>query len=88
MIPIKVLILHYSSYGHVERMAQSVDAGVKESGAEAVIKRVPELVPALRSKFRFKCSVIANNPSVYDLLPSSLRPLAALRAILQLRGKP
>jgi NAD(P)H dehydrogenase (quinone) len=37
MIPIKVLILHYSSYGHVERMAQAVDAGVKESGAEAVI---------------------------------------------------
>jgi NAD(P)H dehydrogenase (quinone) len=37
MIPIKVFILHYSSYGHVERMAQAVDAGVKESGAEAVI---------------------------------------------------
>jgi NAD(P)H dehydrogenase (quinone) len=42
----KVLILYYSSYGHIERMAQAVAEGVREAGAEAVIKRVPELVPA------------------------------------------
>jgi NAD(P)H dehydrogenase (quinone) len=41
----KVLILYYSSYGHIERMAQAVADGVREAGAEAVIKRVPELVP-------------------------------------------
>jgi NAD(P)H dehydrogenase (quinone) len=41
----KVLVLYYSSYGHVERMAQAVAEGVREAGAEAVIKRVPELVP-------------------------------------------
>ena len=41
----KVLILYYSSYGHIERMAQAVAEGVREAGAEAVIKRVPELVP-------------------------------------------
>jgi NAD(P)H dehydrogenase (quinone) len=40
----KVLVLYYSSYGHVERMAQAVAEGVREAGAEAVIKRVPELV--------------------------------------------
>ena len=41
----KILILYYSSYGHIETMAQAVAEGVREAGAEAVIKRVPELVP-------------------------------------------
>jgi NAD(P)H dehydrogenase (quinone) len=37
--------LLYSAHGHVERMAQAVAEGVLEAGAEADIKRVPELVP-------------------------------------------
>ena len=41
----KVLILYYSAYGHMERMAQAVAEGVRDAGAEADIKRVPELVP-------------------------------------------
>lgn len=41
----KVLILYYSSYGHIETMANAVAEGVREAGAEAVVKRVPELVP-------------------------------------------
>jgi len=41
----KVLILYYSAYGHIERMARAVAEGVKEAGAEEHIKRVPELVP-------------------------------------------
>ncbi|HSN82549.1 MAG TPA: NAD(P)H:quinone oxidoreductase [Polyangiales bacterium] len=42
----KVLILYYSSYGHVERMAEAVAEGAREvSGAEVTVKRVPELVP-------------------------------------------
>ena len=44
MTKVLILILYYSSYGHIERMAQAVAAGVKEAGAEAEIKRVPELV--------------------------------------------
>lgn len=42
----KVLVLYYSSYGHIETMAGAIAEGVKEAGAEVVIKRVPELVPA------------------------------------------
>jgi NAD(P)H dehydrogenase (quinone) len=39
----KVLIVYYSMYGHIYKMAQEVAAGVCEvSGCEAVIKRVPE----------------------------------------------
>ena len=36
--------VYYSSYGHIEAMAGAVAEGVREAGAEATIKRVPELV--------------------------------------------
>lgn len=41
----RVLVLYYSSYGHVEQMAEAVAEGARETGAEVTIKRVPELVP-------------------------------------------
>ena len=41
----KVLILYYSSYGHVEAMAWAAAEGVRAGGGQAVVKRVPELVP-------------------------------------------
>ncbi|MDF1586587.1 NAD(P)H:quinone oxidoreductase [Marinimicrococcus flavescens] len=42
----KVLVLYYSSYGHVETMAHAAAEGAREvEGVEAVVKRVPELVP-------------------------------------------
>lgn len=41
----KVLVLYYSSYGHVETMAEAVAAGAREAGADVDIKRVAETVP-------------------------------------------
>ncbi|WP_119309263.1 NAD(P)H:quinone oxidoreductase [Cohaesibacter haloalkalitolerans] len=41
----KVLVLYYSSYGHIETMAKAVAEGAAAEGAEVTIKRVPELVP-------------------------------------------
>ncbi|MCZ4092871.1 NAD(P)H:quinone oxidoreductase type IV [Sinorhizobium psoraleae] len=41
----KVLVLYYSAYGHIETMAHAVAEGAKSTGAEVVVKRVPELVP-------------------------------------------
>src|ERR1700750_3374406 len=41
----KVLVLYYSSYGHIEEMATAVAGGAREAGATATVKRVPELVP-------------------------------------------
>ncbi|WP_372088217.1 NAD(P)H:quinone oxidoreductase (plasmid) [Tistrella mobilis] len=41
----RVLVLYYSSYGHVETMAEAVADGARDAGAVAVLKRVPELVP-------------------------------------------
>lgn len=42
----KVLILYYSTYGHVETMASSIADGARAAGATVDIKRVPELVPS------------------------------------------
>jgi NAD(P)H dehydrogenase (quinone) len=42
----KILVLYYSTYGHVETMAEAVAAGARSlAGAEVVVKRVPELMP-------------------------------------------
>jgi NAD(P)H dehydrogenase (quinone) len=42
----KVLVLYYSAYGHIEKMAEAVAEGARAvPGTEVTIKRVPELVP-------------------------------------------
>lgn len=42
----KVLVLYFSSYGHVETMANAVAEGAGAvDGVEVVVKRVPDLVP-------------------------------------------
>ncbi|MCC0027863.1 MAG: NAD(P)H:quinone oxidoreductase [Zhengella sp.] len=41
----KVLVLYYSSWGHMEAMAQAAAKGAREAGADVTVKRVPELVP-------------------------------------------
>jgi NAD(P)H dehydrogenase (quinone) len=42
----KVLIVYYSTYGHVHKMAEAVAEGVKTvDAAEAIVRRVPETLP-------------------------------------------
>ena len=42
----KVLVVYYSTYGHVHKMAEAVAEGVKEvAGAEVALRRVPETLP-------------------------------------------
>lgn len=41
----KVLVLYYSTYGHIETMAEAVAEGAREAGANVEVKRVPETVP-------------------------------------------
>jgi len=41
----RVLILYYSSYGHLETMASAVAEGARSTNASVDIKRVPETVP-------------------------------------------
>ena len=46
----KVLVLYYSSYGHIETLAQAVAEGARSTGAHVDVKRVPETVPADAAK--------------------------------------
>src|SRR6202046_2619475 len=52
----KLLVLYYSSYGHIETMAGAIAEGAREvPDVEVTIKRVPELVPedvARKSNFK------------------------------------
>lgn len=64
----KVLVLYYSSYGHVEALAQAVAEGAREVGALADVKRVPELVPEqVAHKAGYKMSQSAGVASVSEL---------------------
>ena len=65
----KVLVLYYSSYGHIEKMANAVAEGAREAGATVDIKRVPELVPDdVAKKSGFKLDQPAPVATVYDLV--------------------
>ena len=42
----KILVLYYSMYGHIERMAEAVAEGARSvPGVEVTLKRVPETMP-------------------------------------------
>ena len=41
----KVLVLYYSSYGHVEQMADAVAEGARSAGAQVDVRRVAETAP-------------------------------------------
>ena len=64
----KVLVLYYSSYGHIEIMANAVAEGVREAGAHATIKRVAEIVPeAVAKASHFKLDQAAPIATVEEL---------------------
>jgi NAD(P)H dehydrogenase (quinone) len=64
----KVLVLYYSSYGHIEKMAEAVAEGARSAGAQVDVKRVPETVPAEVAKSaHFKLDQAAPVASVAEL---------------------
>ena len=64
----KVLVLYYSSYGHIETMAGAIAEGARSAGASVDIKRVPELVPAeVAQKSHFKLDQAAPVAEVSEL---------------------
>ena len=42
----RILVLYYSSYGHMAQMADAVAEGVRAAGHQADVARVPETAPA------------------------------------------
>ncbi len=65
----KILTLYYSTYGHVEKMAEAVAAGAASvAGTEVTVKRVPEIVPAeIAQKSGFKLDQKAPIASIAEL---------------------
>jgi NAD(P)H dehydrogenase (quinone) len=64
----KVLVLYYSSYGHIETMAKAVAEGAREAGATVDIKRVPETAPLdVAKNAHFKLDQDAPVANVADL---------------------
>ena len=64
----KVLVLYYSSYGHIETMAKAVAEGARTAGAEVALRRVPELVPQeVAAKSHFKLDQEAPVATVNEL---------------------
>lgn len=64
----RVLVLYYSTYGHIEAMANAIAEGARSTGATVDVKRVPETVPAETAKnAHFKLDQAAPVAKVADL---------------------
>jgi NAD(P)H dehydrogenase (quinone) len=76
----KVLIVHYSLYGHVHQMAEAVAEGVREvEGCEAVVKRVPE---TLSHEILEKMGAVEAQKGMADLPIATVNDLAEADAII------
>src|SRR5690606_16418342 len=63
-----ILVLYYSSYGHIETMAYAIAEGAKSAGAEVEVMRVPELLsPEAAQKAGYKLDQKAPIAKVEDL---------------------
>jgi NAD(P)H dehydrogenase (quinone) len=64
----KVLVLYYSTYGHIEKLAEAIAEGARSVGATVDIKRVPETVPEeIGRAHHFKLDQVAPVAKVDDL---------------------
>lgn len=64
----KVLVLYYSSYGHIEAMANAAAEGARAAGATVDIKRVPETAPeAVAKAAHFKLDQAAPVAKIEEL---------------------
>ena len=64
----RVLVLYYSSYGHMEQMAQAVAEGARGAGATVDVRRVAETVPEeVAKKSHFKLEQDAPVATVAEL---------------------
>ena len=76
----KILIVYYSMYGHVHRLAQAVAEGVSEvPGAEALLRRVPE---TLSQEVLGKMGAVEPQKSMAGVPVCTMDELAAADAII------
>jgi len=76
----KVLIVYYSTYGHVHKMAEAVAEGVREiDGAEAILRRVPETLP---EEVLQKMGAVEAQQSMSNVPICSVEELASADAVI------
>ena len=76
----KVLIVYYSMYGHVHKMAEAVAEGVKEiAGAEAILRRVPETLP---TEVLEKMGAVESQKSMSNVPICTVDELASADAVI------
>lgn len=64
----KIIVLYYSTYGHIEVMAQAMAEGALSTGATVTVKRVPETVPLeVAAAAHFKLDQVAPVATVQEL---------------------
>ncbi len=64
----KILVLYYSTYGHIEKMADAMADGARGAGATVDIRRVPETVPEeVAQKSHYKLDQAAPIAAVAEL---------------------
>ncbi len=76
----KVLIVYYSTYGHIHQMAEAVAEGVGQiEGAEAVLRRVPE---TLTAEVLEKMGAIQAQKAIAHVPVCSVEELATADAVI------
>jgi len=76
----KVLIVYYSTYGHINKMAEAVAEGVKEiEGAEAILRRVPE---TLTEEVLEKMGALEAQQSMSNVPICTVEELASADAVI------
>ncbi|MBW2490882.1 MAG: NAD(P)H:quinone oxidoreductase [Deltaproteobacteria bacterium] len=76
----KVLIVYYSTYGHVHKMAKAVAEGVREvEGAEAILRRVPE---TLSEEVLQKLGAVDAQQSMTNVPVCTVEELASADAVI------
>lgn len=63
----KVLVLYYSTFGHIAQMADAVAEGAREAGAEVDVRRVPDLAGTQVARPDAPVAVIDELPN-YDAI--------------------
>lgn len=64
----KIAVVYYSSTGHVHQLAEAVQAGAEEAGAEVRLRRAPELAPeeVIRSQDAWHEHYVATKDTVAE----------------------
>jgi NAD(P)H dehydrogenase (quinone) len=76
----KILVLYYSTYGHIHTMAQAVAEGARSvAGSEVKVRRVPETLP---DELLAKIGALEAQKQFADIPIATLEDLTAADAII------